>query len=59
MTRDPELVARDVFLGYVSREGAREWYGVVVDPATNKVDQRETGILRKDLLKRTFQNPEL
>jgi N-methylhydantoinase B len=46
LTRDPELVARDVFLGYVSREGAREWYGVVVDPATNEVDQRETEMLR-------------
>ncbi|MGH7391306.1 MAG: hydantoinase B/oxoprolinase family protein [Candidatus Rokuibacteriota bacterium] len=47
LTRDPGLVARDVALGYVSRERAREWYGVVVDPATGEVDRHETGISRR------------
>ena len=30
--RDPALIARDVALGYLSVEKAREWYGVVVGP---------------------------
>jgi N-methylhydantoinase B len=45
-TRDPELVARDVLLGYVSREKAQEWYGVVVDPATGHPDAEDTTRLR-------------
>jgi N-methylhydantoinase B len=43
--RDPALVARDVALGYLSAERAREWYGVVVDPATNLVDRVATEAL--------------
>ena len=43
--RDPALVARDVALGYLSAERAREWYGVVVDPATNLVDHAATDAL--------------
>src|SRR5882724_2957884 len=38
LLRDPALVARDVVLGYLSHERAREWYGVVVDQATGTVD---------------------
>jgi len=30
--RDPALIARDVALGYLSIETAREWYGVTVEP---------------------------
>jgi len=41
--RDPALVARDVALGYLSAERAREWYGVVVDPATGLADRVATG----------------
>jgi hypothetical protein len=41
------MVARDVLLGYVSPEGARESYGVAVDPATGAVDRRETARLRE------------
>jgi N-methylhydantoinase B len=46
LTRDPEAVARDVFLGYVSATAAREAYGVAVDPTTGEVDRPETGRLR-------------
>jgi N-methylhydantoinase B len=45
-TRDPALVARDVLLGYVSPERAREWYGVVVDPASCALDREATAALR-------------
>ena len=43
--RDPALVARDVALGYLSAERAREWYGVVVDPATGLADRVATEAL--------------
>jgi N-methylhydantoinase B len=46
LTRDPEAVACDVFLGYVSAKAAREAYGVAVDPTTGEVDRPETGRLR-------------
>jgi N-methylhydantoinase B len=45
LARDPALVARDVALGYLSAERAREWYGVVVDPTTNLVDHVATEAL--------------
>jgi N-methylhydantoinase B len=44
--RDPELVARDVALGYVSAERARDDYGVVVDSASGAVDAAATAALR-------------
>ena len=44
--RDPELVARDVALGYVSADQAREGYGVVVDPVSGAVDAGATTQLR-------------
>jgi N-methylhydantoinase B len=40
--RDPEAVARDVYLGYLSRERAREVYGVVLSPG-GAVDAAATG----------------
>jgi N-methylhydantoinase B len=40
--RDPELVRRDVIYGYVSPENAKEYYGVVIDPETGKVDDHAT-----------------
>jgi N-methylhydantoinase B len=46
LTRDPEAVARDVFLGYVSATAAREAYGVATDPTTGAVDRAETARLR-------------
>jgi N-methylhydantoinase B len=47
LLRDPALVARDVVLGYVSCERAREWYGVVVDQATGTVDRVATEALHR------------
>ncbi|HYB44247.1 MAG TPA: hydantoinase B/oxoprolinase family protein, partial [Candidatus Methylomirabilis sp.] len=44
--RDPELVGRDVALGYVSAERAREDYGVVVDPGSGSVDAEATAQVR-------------
>jgi N-methylhydantoinase B len=44
--RDPAAVARDVVEGYVSVEGARLDYGVVVDPATGGVDEPATRLAR-------------
>ncbi len=44
--RDPALVARDVALGYVSVERARDGYGVVVDPVSCEVDRRATASVR-------------
>jgi len=38
----------DVINGYVSIEKAREDYGVVLDPATLKVDIEETGRVRAE-----------
>src|SRR5436309_6707528 len=44
--RDPELVVRDVALGYVSVDQAREGYGVVIDPVSGAVDAGATTHLR-------------
>jgi len=46
LQRDPQAVAADVVNGYVSIEKAREDYGVVMDPATLKVDVAETDKVR-------------
>ncbi len=43
--RDPHLVARDVLLGYVSPESARDVYRVAVD-AAGEIDLAETARLR-------------
>jgi N-methylhydantoinase B len=44
--RDPSAVARDVRLGYVSREVARNVYGVVLDE-TGEVLMTKTNMLRR------------
>jgi N-methylhydantoinase B len=54
LDRDPELVLGDVLDGYVSIEGAREDYGVIVRPEELKIDWEATGKLRK---RRTAGNP--
>lgn len=46
--RDPERVARDVKVGLISDEQAREWYGVVVDPVTSELDTAATAQCRED-----------
>jgi N-methylhydantoinase B len=48
LQRDPQAVAADVVNGYVSIEKAREDYGVVIDPATLRVDAAETEKLRTE-----------
>jgi N-methylhydantoinase B len=48
--RDPELVARDVGDGYVTRDGAARDYGVVVT-AEGRLDAAETERLRAQLRK--------
>jgi N-methylhydantoinase B len=51
LERDPEKVERDVEEGYVSLEGAREHYGVVIHPETLKTDEEATRKLRDTLRK--------
>ena len=46
-TREPDRVARDVALGYVSVEAARRDYGVALG-ADNEVDGAETAHLRRE-----------
>jgi N-methylhydantoinase B len=46
-TREPDRVARDVVLGYISVEAARRDYGVALG-ADNKVDSAETARLRRE-----------
>jgi N-methylhydantoinase B len=47
MQRPPEQVEADVIDGYVSIEGARRDYGVVITPGTFAVDQEATRGVRK------------
>lgn len=47
LERDPELVLGDVLDGYVTVEGARDDYGVVIDPAAMTVDRGATQKLRR------------
>jgi N-methylhydantoinase B len=49
LERDPERVLGDVLEGYVTVEGAREDYGVIIDPSTRRIDHAATGALRKKL----------
>ena len=49
--RDPVMVRKDVIEAYVSIEGAREDYGVVIDPRTMEIDRDSTLTLRKALRK--------
>jgi N-methylhydantoinase B len=46
--RAPEKVRDDVVEGFVSVDGAREEYGVVLDPATLDIDADATSQLRAD-----------
>jgi len=49
LERDPAAVLGDVLDGYVSIEGAREDYGVVITPGDLAVDQEMTEQLRKQI----------
>ncbi len=47
LNRDPEAVLGDVLDGYVSIQGARDDYSVVIEEQTMAVDQHATQILRQ------------
>ncbi len=51
LDRDPELVEVDVNEGYVSLEGAKDNYGVVIDQQTLKADLQATEQLRETMKK--------
>jgi len=51
LERDVEMVMRDFLNGYVTLRGAREDYGVVIDPKTMEVDKAGTESLRRSLRK--------
>ena len=42
LTRDPMRVRQDVARGFVSVRGARDDYGVVLEPATLEIDKQAT-----------------
>ena len=48
LERDPAAVLGDVLDGYVSIEGAREDYGVVIIPDKLTIDPQATETLRRD-----------
>ena len=47
LERDPELVAADVRMGYISEERARDVYGVVLDRQTQRPDADATAEQRR------------
>lgn len=47
LERDPEAVLRDVKMGYVTLEGARRDYGVIIDPRTLELDEEATRTRRR------------
>ncbi len=49
--RDPQLVLRDARDGKVSAERARQFYGVVIEPAMWSINEPETAALRAELLR--------
>ena len=52
LERYPELVEKDAADGYVSIKGARENYGVIINPQTLEVDRAGTENLRESLKKK-------
>jgi hypothetical protein len=48
LERDPELVLEDYIDQKVSLEDAQKYYGVVIDPKTNRINRVETKKLRED-----------
>jgi N-methylhydantoinase B len=47
LARDPLLVQQDVARGFVSLQGAREDYGVVLDPLSLEIDKGASEALRQ------------
>jgi N-methylhydantoinase B len=56
LERDPALVLRDVLDDWVSIEGARRDYGVVIDPATVQVDGQRTAALRDQMRRHAVED---
>ncbi len=52
LERDPKSVENDVVNGYVSLDGAKDNYGVVINPRTLEVDSDATEKLREALKKK-------
>ena len=46
LARDPEMVLEDVLDEYISLDAAKRHYGVVIDPATMKIEREATAALR-------------
>lgn len=57
LKRDPQKVLADVRDGYVSTENAAGNYGVVANPQTLELDERETTRLRETMRKAEKKNP--
>ena len=49
LERDPMQVSSDVFAGYVSMDASQREYGVVLDPASLRVDEAATQAMRAKL----------
>ena len=47
LERDPEMVLEDVVQGYVTLEGAKSDYGVVIDPGTMQIDEEGASAMRR------------
>lgn len=54
--REIARVVEDVFQGYVTVEGARRDYGVVIDPKTNAVDKDATAKRREEMRRLATQS---
>jgi len=58
LQRELDRVQRDVAKGYVSVKGAKQDYGVVIDPDTLKVDAEATRNLRRSIESENSQRGE-
>lgn len=56
LNRDPEKVARDLLWRFVSREKAKEIYGVVFRPGTLEVDEAQTKLEKEKIRARRAPN---
>ncbi|ADU95961.1 hydantoinase B/oxoprolinase family protein [Geobacillus sp. Y412MC52] len=52
LERDPEKVRLDVVRGLVSLEKAEKSYGVIIDPNTLELNEKETEFLREEMRKK-------
>ena len=49
LDRDPQKVKEDVDAHSVTGDGAREMYGVIIEPGTGEIDHKATESLRTDI----------